>query len=206
MFHQTRDRRRPHTANAVGRSAALAGALLLALGLVPAVAGAQSSSDTIVYDTTACGWSPGIKESAGVEYKCAGNTVMTGIKHSGDENGDSEYQCCSMDPQNVSKAACAWSDPIKEANSSYTCSSGQALTGRVHSGDENGSTKYYCCNLNNPAGQVLPDDTTCYWSDSQKQSKSDLQCKAGEVMRGRSHQGDENGSTSIYCCKFHGNG
>lgn len=206
MFHQTQNRRHPHTANAVGRSAALAGVLLLALGLVPGVAGAESSSGTIVYGTTACGWSPGIKESAGTEYKCAGNTVMTGVKHSGDENGYTQYECCSMEPQDVSKAACAWSEAIKEADSTYTCSGGQALVGRVHSGDENGSTKYYCCDLDNPAGQVLPDDTTCYWSGSQRQSSSDLQCNAGEVMRGRSHQGDENGNTSIYCCTFQGKG
>ncbi len=167
------------------------------VGAAPAVA-------EIIYDTTACGWSPKIKESAGVEFKCAGQTVLDGIKHSGDENGDTKYQCCSLTPQNVSKAACAWSREMKEANSNYTCPGGQAMVGRWHNKDENGPTKYYCCNLNNPAGQVLPDDTTCYWSNSDRQSKSDLKCGAGEVMRGRSHQGDENGPTEIYCCKFKG--
>lgn len=188
--------------------ALLAAGLPLALGLgsAPPVAAQDSAAGAavITYSTTGCQSSAPIKESSGIEYTCPGKMVMAGVKHSGDENGNTQYQCCSLDPQNVEKTACAWSKEMKESNSNYVCSSGQAMVGRWHNKDENGPTKYNCCNLINDAGQVLPDDTTCYWSNSSRQSKSDLQCKAGEIMRGRSHQGDENGPTEIYCCKFKG--
>lgn len=185
---------------------ALALPALLALTPATACLAQDSGQEVITYSTTACDWSPPIKESSGVEYKCPGATALAGVKHSGDENGDTQYQCCSLTPPPVDKTACAWSQEIKESNSNYVCPSGQAMVGRWHNKDENGPTKYYCCNLNNPAGQVLPDDTTCNWSASQKQSKSNFQCADGRVMRGRAHQGDENGGTEIYCCKFKGNG
>lgn len=185
--------------------------LALCLLAVP-VAQAQNPAlhpaiqNVIRYSTDACQWSPPIKESSGIVYECPGGTVMTGMKHSGDENGDTEYLCCALTPQPVQKTSCAWSNPIKEANSIYYCPGWKAMTGRVHWGDENGDTKYECCDLANPVGSMWPDDTTCSWSPPQKQPSSNLECNGGTVMRGRSHQGDENGDTQIYCCSFFGNG
>jgi hypothetical protein len=188
----------------------LASSLLL-LFAVPALAagpaGPQtlpSKHDVISYTTIACLWSPPIKESAGVEFKCAGGTMMIGVKHSGDENGDTRYQCCALSPQPVEKLACAWSESIRESNSLYNCPGHQLMAGRKHTGDENGFIRYYCCNLHNPAGQVLPVDSQCEWVGPQQQSASDLSCKANQVMRGRQHSGDENGNTSIFCCNVEG--
>lgn len=198
--------------NNTGRlvSLTLTSVALLAVTLLLTVpAGASDlhpAIDAVVeYDTEACTWGPPIKESSGIEYECPGGTVMAGMKHSGDENGNTHYQCCPLTPQPVKKSVCAWSNAIRESNSNYFCPAWQAMTGREHSGDENGSTKYYCCNLDNPSGQMWTDDTTCEWVGPQKQSKSDLTCPDGKVMTGRSHQGDENGDTQIYCCSFFGN-
>ena len=190
--------------------ALLAAAALLAFGVLLAAPVAADelhpSIDAVVeYDTESCQWGPKIKESSGVEYECPGGTVMAGMKHKGDENGDTEYLCCPLTPQPVKKSVCAWSSVIRESNSNYFCPSWQAMVGREHSGDENGTTKYYCCNLDNPAGQMWTDDTTCEWVGPEKQSDSDLECPDGKVMTGRSHQGDEIGDTQIYCCSFFGN-
>lgn len=181
--------------------------VLLALPASAEVPGVHPAIDTVVnYTTGNCQWSPPLKESSGIAYECPGGLVMAGMKHSGDENGNTEYQCCAFSPQPVTKYACAWSTSIRESNSQYTCPGLQLMAGREHSGDENGGTKYECCNFDNPSGQMWPNDTTCEWIGPQKQSASNLTCPSNKVMRGRSHQGDENGNTYIYCCGVEGPG
>lgn len=63
----------------------------------------------------------------------------------------------------------------------------QFMAGRQHSGDENGNTRYYCCNLNQN-GLQIPRSGSWAWSAGQQESNS------------RQHSGDENGTTWNYCC------
>ena len=155
-----------------------------------------------LYDLTSCQWSAGIKESDGTAYSCPANEVMVGRKHSGDENGTTNYYCCSAGNPLASVTSCWWSSSFKESNgTAFVCPFNQFVAGRKHSGDENGSTQYQCCSLTRSGVQVPIAPGTCGWSPGMKESSSNYQCSpAGKVMAGRQHVGDENGNTYYYCC------
>ncbi|WP_181874199.1 hypothetical protein [Marinitenerispora sediminis] len=73
------------------------------------------------------------------------------------------------------------------------CPTNQVLLGRAHSGDENGSTTYYC-------GLILIDGqqvqvSAPIWSGSQRESDSFFAAPVNQVLVGRQHSGDENGQT-----------
>lgn len=95
----------------------------------------------------------------------------------------------------------AWTNKQKESKSNFQ-SIEQILVGRVHDGDENGQTK---CKFATPVidKQKLPE----WVSDvvirntrtvEMKESKSDFRCNDGEVILGRIHNGDENGTTAYF--------
>ncbi|MFC7330285.1 hypothetical protein [Marinactinospora rubrisoli] len=73
------------------------------------------------------------------------------------------------------------------------CPTNQVLLGRSHSGDENGSTTYYC-GLILIDGQVVQVSAPS-WSGSQRESNSFFAAPANQVLVGRQHSGDENGQT-----------
>lgn len=148
---------------------------------------------------TSCVWSAGIKESNGTAYICPSGKVMTGRQHSGDENGTTWYQCCNVGSPVAAPTSCAWNPWFKESNGTwFSCPSNQYMAGRQHSGDENGNTRYYCCNLTRGGLTIPVDGGTCAWSSSVKESSSAFECPS--VMTGRRHSGDENGSTWYQCC------
>jgi hypothetical protein len=148
---------------------------------------------------TSCAWSGGIKESAGTQYVCPSGKVMTGRQHSGDENGTTYYQCCNVGSPQAFPTTCSWSPWFKESNGTwFSCPTNQFMVGRQHSGDENGSTRYYCCNLSQGGLSVPWHSATCAWSSSVKESSSNFECPS--VMVGRRHYGDENGQTWYQCC------
>ncbi|WP_166367076.1 hypothetical protein [Pseudomonas akapageensis] len=97
-----------------------------------------------------------------------------------------------------------WSDPIKEANSNYSCPVNQILTGRRHYGDENKNTGYRCGVATREGPLTLKDRT---WSVEIKESGDGekpnrgiyFSCPGNQVMTGRQHAGDENGMTKYEC-------
>jgi len=146
-----------------------------------------------------CVWSGAIKESNGTAYICPSGKVLTGRQHSGDENGNTTYQCCNVGSPQATPTSCAWSAWFKESNGTwFSCPSNQYMVGRQHSGDENGNSRYYCCNLTQGGLQIPVAGATCDWSSSVKESSSSFECPS--VMVGRRHSGDENGSTWYRCC------
>lgn len=74
--------------------------------------------------------------------------------------------------------------------------------GRRHSGDENGSTRYQCADVFN--GFNIPRNAgTCSWTaDIRESNGTFLNCPGNQVMVGRRHSGDENGSTRYFCCNL----
>jgi Matrixin len=149
-----------------------------------------------------CQWSTGIPESNGTNYICPSGKVLAGRRHSGDENGTTHYLCCSAGNPQATTTGCAWSASLKESsNIQFVCPANQYMAGRQHSGDENGSTRYYCCNLNQGGFQIPIVAGSCVWSAGQQESNSHFQCiPDGKVLVGRQHSGDENGTTWNYCC------
>ncbi len=92
-------------------------------------------------------------------------------------------------------------DAIKEKNSYFLCPSNTVLTGRCHSGDENGKTWYEYSTLaafdeNNSVvqGNIIVDDIQ--WSPWFKESSGNgYDAVENRVLVGRQHTGDENGMT-----------
>jgi predicted RNA-binding Zn-ribbon protein involved in translation (DUF1610 family) len=159
----------------------------------------QANTPNKVYG---CSWSNGIQESNGTNYICPSGKVLAGRRHSGDENGTTRYLCCSAGNPQATATSCAWSAYLKESsNIQFFCPANQYMVGRQHTGDENGNTRYYCCNLTQNGFQV-PRSGSCVWSAGQQESNSHFQCiPDGKVLVGRQHSGDENGTTWNYCCK-----
>ena len=89
-------------------------------------------------------------------------------------------------------------DAIKEKNSYFLCPSNTVLTGRCHSGDENGKTRYQTgiVKFNGKKAKVThyPD------ADLVVRENGGLEVlpKDNLVMIGIKHSGDENGFTT-YC-------
>ncbi|MEU1735941.1 hypothetical protein [Streptosporangium sp. NPDC020145] len=173
--------------------AALAAAALATLTAAPASAASTTLDVTVKVQLS---HTSTVKESAGVWFTCPGNEVMTGRSHSGDENGSTTYYCSTITindqpVQNVVKGL--WSAGLKESRSSYTAPNDQAVIGRWHSGDENGSTKYLAAMFFWQGRQVRFSSPA--WSGDLKESRHSWRANAGQVMTGRYHWGDENGTT-----------
>ncbi|WP_164088429.1 hypothetical protein [Frondihabitans sp. 762G35] len=97
-----------------------------------------------------------ITESSGVRFTCPTDTVLFQRMHVNDENGQTQYRCRSFDlvsleggsTMRVVTSDPVWSSSIKEsAGTAFSCPRGQAMTGRFHTGDENGSTEYQCSSV-----------------------------------------------------------
>lgn len=110
-----------------------------------------------------------IIESSGAFVECPGNSLIVGIEHNGDENGQTIYTCANFYLGNNKKREVRVisrlnSVTLSESNHQFSCgSNGQdqgeggdhsmpppsnlALAGRAHEGDENGGTKYQCASL-----------------------------------------------------------
>jgi len=91
-------------------------------------------------------WAGTVTESAGTWLICPPSTVLTGRDHYGDENGSTVYRCAplELDGQPLSLDEATWSAEVNEKSHDYTCPSNGLLVGRMHSGDENGRTRYAC--------------------------------------------------------------
>jgi hypothetical protein len=98
---------------------------------------------------------------------------------------------------------CEWSLLYRESYSTYVCPAGKVIAGRVHYGDEDGSTHYNCCNVRPTGSAANLALTSCSWSGSVKESSGiNFFCPSNKVMAGRFHSEDENGNTQYYCCNL----
>lgn len=90
-------------------------------------------------------WSEWTKESSGQGFDALNNRVLVGREHKGDENGLTRYATAIVrfNDNNCMTADRVSSDSIKESKGIWCCSdSERVMTGRHHTGDENGSTYY----------------------------------------------------------------
>ena len=152
------------------------------------------------------------KESSGAEALCPDDMVMTGRWHTGDENGPTKYECAALrlyDPYSQSTKAAlirvtnrSWThECAKEDGCGYVADGNRIITGRKHSNDENGPTRY-------ETGLVLVNDQRTDVNDSKagpkfKESSGQWwrSCSL-EVMVGRQHWGDENGDTRYHAASI----
>lgn len=92
------------------------------------------------------------------------------------------------------------SQSMKESNSSFLCPTNCVITGRCHSGDENGQTTYEYSTLKavnedgNPASGVITIEDV-QWHTPIKESFGRFEAPINRIIVGRKHNGDENGNT-----------
>ncbi|MFF1342062.1 hypothetical protein ACFVYT_29935 [Streptomyces sp. NPDC058290] len=91
----------------------------------------------------------------------------------------------------------SWSEAQKESDSEYVAPTDCVLTGRMHMGDENGITKYQSAevtvHVNGTEHRLF--FTGGEWGDAVRESDHDVRAPEGQVLVGRSHDGDERGQT-----------
>jgi len=128
-------------------------------------------------------------------FTCPTNMVLTGRSHYGDENAPTTYYCgfVFVNDEQARVYIGDWTSGQKESRSSYTAPADQALAGRWHTGDENGTTRYRTATIHWQGGQVRLTDSG--WSGEHKESNHNWQAEPAKVMIGRWHTGDENGKT-----------
>lgn len=144
-------------------------------------------------------WSSGFKESS-FAYVCPYNQIMIGRNHYGNENKDTAYQCAIASSNNtiVNLKNASWGEWIKESsNTAYTCPENKVMTGREHRGDANGNTRYQCANAT--LDKILIKVDAYNWSVDFKEPSHEFACSTGQIMIGRVHSGDANGTTKYRC-------
>ena len=90
-------------------------------------------------------WDSSIKESSGNGYDAPANRVIVGRQHKGDENGQTRYATAKIlfNGKPAILVNRIPSNTVKESKGIWvTAGSKQFMTGRHHSGDENGITTY----------------------------------------------------------------
>lgn len=150
-------------------------------------------------------WSDSFKESSGNDFQAGTNRVLVGRKHSGDENGRTQYATAIVKIGGIQAIVTDTlvSEEFKESTAKWFVSDDERfLIGRYHKGDENGKTKYTTGKLivyigDDPAPKgtiIIPDKRNREIFSSE--SDSSFLCPSNTVLTGRSHLGDENGRTS----------
>lgn len=139
------------------------------------------------------------RESAS-RFECADGELMTSRKHQGDENGSTWYQCSdvTIGGQRATTMTSTWTTGVRESTADVSCPEHTFITGREHSGDENGTTTYRCSQLavqGRPVVRTIATGLSPYLFES----RSDFVCPPGTAMTRRWHTGDENGLTRHDC-------
>ena len=107
-------------------------------------------AEIIVIPGTASAWMVESGNDAGgtSHYECSNNEILIARQHSGDENGETQYQCGSLYDQATEaqlipyKSYASWSSWLEESGkdtggtSRFECPTSQAMIGREHSGEK----------------------------------------------------------------------
>lgn len=177
----------------------------------------------VIAQTTSDLTSSNIKESSGIWFVTDADRVIVGRGHKGDENGYTWYISAKLlidsslkDPAPKGTRIVPYirknSATFKESNSDFICPSDTLITGRYHTGDENGSTIYEYASLKaiDSSGKMIMGIITIEdirWENGPKESSGiGFTAEVNRVIVGRKHIGDENAS-SIYATgivKFNG--
>lgn len=172
--------------------AAMAAAASAVLTLVPGTPASAATASTVEVQlqTTST-----VKESSGAWFACPADQVMTGRKHSGDENGYTTYYCSRIliNGEQATVEPRSWVSAGKESSSLFETGENEIIIGRQHKGDENGYTNYQYGALFWQGRQLRV--LARIWSSNMKESNHSASVSPYHVMTGRSHSGDENGYT-----------
>ena len=145
------------------------------------------------YTVPSTEWSEPKKESDSTEWECPAGQVMTGRKHKGDEQADTQLKCVSISGVQLVKSD--WSKKIRECGV------------RLDTSYDKGKKRYRACNEAKPTNNWT--NTEYYY----------FPCPVDQVMVGRGHgysdsekwpeddtgndKGDENGRTNYRCASLY---
>ncbi|WP_079227030.1 hypothetical protein [Pseudomonas putida] len=145
------------------------------------------------YSVPATAWSSAVKESASRKWQCPEGQVMTGRKHKGDENADTQYKCTSI--KDVNTKPSAWSPMFRECGV------------RLDAKFDDDKNRYKTCN------ELVRDNN---WNNTDYYY---FTCPVDQVMIGRGHgysnpsdwpeddtgddKGDDNGRTDYRCAELY---
>jgi len=143
-------------------------------------------------------WNESQKESNS-DMRCADGKVMVGRSHWGDENARSWIRCAGVIVNGDITATSGefWTPNRSESSGAVACPSNMVITGRRHSGDENGLTSYRCATLTIETGQLKLDAAA--FSGDMRESSHEYVCSGVGILSARAHWGDENGTTRYRC-------
>lgn len=157
--------------------------------------------------------SASIIESAGTLFTAPSNMVITGRKHNKDENNQSMYELSTLKavdmhgnviPGEITISDLEWSEEHIESTSQnfYMAPTGRVITGRCHSGDENGKTKYQTGRIffNGYSTTVLPAPNEVLNFKTKESGGIYFRTDTKFLLVGQTHFGDENDVT----CYFQG--
>lgn len=178
-----------------------AAALFVVTLLITGYAHGEEPSVQTATTITTGDWLSAGKESAS-DFKCKSNYVMTGRKHSGDEHGQTSYQCgwaeqfVHLKVRNPKTYA-----PQTERGYHFTCDKNTIMIGRKHQGDENGPTTYTCAEVEDIWGHAMQ-VTPVQLHTPYKESGHEFKCPINQAIAGRNHDGDERGRTQYLCAEL----
>lgn len=156
--------------------------------------------------------SASFKESSGTWFITDSRRVIVGRVHKGDENGKTFYISAELIIDSSIKEPAPegtmivpyfrnTSETFKESNSDFICPPNMVMTGRSHTGDENGPTIYQYASLKaiNAKGEMIMGTITVEdikWEEVQKESSGlGFDAEVNRVIVGRKHFNDENAPT-----------
>lgn len=150
-------------------------------------------------------WSDHVE--SGHTFVCSTNYAWVGRIHSGDENGLTSYVQTDLAVLNatdfgqldVTVSAPSYYTQVKESSGIWVnAPANKILTGRSHSGDENGNTSYYVSSVSVRGLSASVGDLVTY-GPFKESAGVYFECPDSRVMTGRYHYGDENASTYYKC-------
>lgn len=142
-------------------------------------------------------------------FLCPANTVMTGRRHSDDENGTTQYEYATLKAVDtkgklisgtITVEDIVWDSPITESGSNYNAPVNRVIVGRLHNGDENGKTQYATAVIKFNGEEALLKDSI-QSSAITESNNTWFKTDSDRVIVGRKHDGDENGQTKYTSAK-----
>jgi hypothetical protein len=138
---------------------------------------------------------------------------MVGRHHGGDENGNTYYRSATIVFTIVPPSPAppgtviipnfrSTSGTYTESSSYFLCPSNTVMTGRAHTGDENGGTAYEYATLQaidaqgQPVAGVITVEDVRWEGGISESYGAGYDAAVNRVIVGRQHSGDENGGTS----------
>ncbi|MBZ4322043.1 hypothetical protein JNW98_22180 [Streptomyces sp. SCA2-4] len=130
---------------------------------------------------------------AGTPYVAPEGRVLVGYSHNGDVNGETRYLHARMvvvttdGVYDTSVDSGSWVEinPRRGSNFEFVCPSGEALVGRLHSGDESEQVRSARVTVHINGTEYPLSFTSGAWITAGQESEHDVRAPEGQVLIGQ---------------------